>query len=150
MNPVPVQEGRHEVQPADDFSFRIFVQTVRDYALFMLDTQGYVTTWNTGAQAINGYLADEIIGRHFSVFYPPELLEREQPRRDLESAARDGHSEEEGWRVRKDGTHFWASVVLTPLARRMATDLARSFVPREAKSSSTERSSVRGRKPRTG
>jgi PAS domain S-box-containing protein len=115
MNPVLAPQGRHDVKPADDCSFRIFVQTVRDYALFMLDTQGYITTWNMGAQAIHGYQADEVIGRHFSVFYPPAALQREQPRQELDSAARDGHFEDEGWRVRKDGSHFWANVVLTAL-----------------------------------
>jgi PAS domain S-box-containing protein len=115
MKPVLVHHARHEVQPADDCSFRIFVQTVQDYALFMLDTQGYITTWNAGAQAIKGYQAEEIIGRHFSVFYPPEALARELPLHELESAARDGHFEDEGWRVRKDGSHFWANVVLTAL-----------------------------------
>ncbi len=115
MNMVLAPHGRHQVQPADDCSFRIFVQTVRDYALFMLDPQGYVTTWNAGAQSIKGYQGEEIIGRHCAVFYPPEALEREAPRLELEAAARDGHFEDEGWRVRKDGSRFWANVVLTAL-----------------------------------
>jgi PAS domain S-box-containing protein len=91
--------------------FRLLVQSVQDYAIFMLDPDGYVTTWNEGAERINGYSAEEIIGQHFSVFTPPE--DAGKPARELEVAARTGKYEEEGWRVRKDGSRFWASVVIT-------------------------------------
>jgi PAS domain S-box-containing protein len=95
--------------------FRLMVQSVRDYAIFMLDSTGHITTWNAGAERIKGYTADEIIGKHFSIFYPPEDLENGKPARELEIATRTGVYEEEGWRLRKDGTRFWASVVITAL-----------------------------------
>ena len=93
--------------------FRLLVETVQDYAIFMLDPDGCVVSWNAGAQRTKGYAADEIIGRHFRVFYPEELQSRRHPEHELEIALRDGHYEEEGWRVRKDGTTFWANVVIT-------------------------------------
>ncbi|HET9864409.1 MAG TPA: PAS domain S-box protein [Steroidobacteraceae bacterium] len=99
----------------DDLSFRVFVESVRDYALLMLDPRGHIISWNSGAGAIKGYDADEIIGQHFSVFYPPESVERGLPAHELELADRDGRFEDEGWRVRKDGTRFWANVVITAL-----------------------------------
>ena len=88
---------------------------VLDYAIFMLDPQGLVLTWNRGAERIKGYSAEEIIGQHFSKFYPSEAIQRRWPQRELESAAATGRVEDEGWRIRKDGTRFWANVVITPL-----------------------------------
>jgi PAS domain S-box-containing protein len=102
------------VQP-DSEQFRVFIETVRDYALLILDPQGQITTWNAGAQAIKGWTAPEIIGSHFSRFYPPESIASGLPERELEGAARDGRYEDEGWRVRKDGTRFWANVIITAL-----------------------------------
>jgi PAS domain S-box-containing protein len=93
-------------------SFRILVQGVTDYAIFMLDTEGCVTSWNAGAQRIKGYAPDEIIGEHFSRFYTAEDLEAGASKRAIETARLTGRYEAEGWRVRKDGTRFWASVVL--------------------------------------
>ncbi len=95
--------------------FALLVSSVVDYAIFMLDAAGVVVTWNEGAQRIKGYHADEIIGRHFSVFYPTEDARNRKPDWELEVARREGRYEEEGWRVRKDGTRFWASVVITAL-----------------------------------
>ncbi|HEY0021652.1 MAG TPA: PAS domain-containing sensor histidine kinase [Longimicrobium sp.] len=95
--------------------FRTLVQGVRDYAIFMLDTQGRVASWNEGAQRINGYAAGEIMGRHFSTFYPAEDVAAGKTEMELEVAVRDGKYEEEGWRVRKDGSHFWAHVLITAL-----------------------------------
>jgi PAS domain S-box-containing protein len=95
--------------------FRLMVESVRDYAIFMLDPDGYVTSWNKGAELNKGYTADEIIGRHFSVFYPQEKLEARWPQHELEVAQREGRFEDEGWRLRKDGTRFWANVVITAL-----------------------------------
>jgi PAS domain S-box-containing protein len=95
--------------------FRLMVSAVRDYAIFMLDPGGYVKTWNAGAQRFKGYTAEEIIGQHFSRFFTDEGREADRPARVLEQAAREGIYEEEGWRVRKDGSHFWANVVVTPL-----------------------------------
>ncbi len=92
--------------------FRLLVQGVTDYSIFMLDTEGRVANWNAGAQRIKGYTPDEIIGEHFSRFYLPEDLEAGVPHRALETAREKGRYESEGWRVRKDGTRFWASVVL--------------------------------------
>jgi PAS domain S-box-containing protein len=115
MKPVVHTDARAAVRSVDDASFRVFIETVRDYALLMLDPTGRVVSWNPGAEAIKGYRAEEIIGRHFSVFYPFEAIERGVPADELVAADRDGRFEDEGWRVRKDGTHFWANVVITAL-----------------------------------
>jgi PAS domain S-box-containing protein len=93
--------------------YELMVDSVRDYAIFMLDPDGHVASWNKGAQRIKGYTASEIIGRHFSAFYPPEDIASSKPARELKHAIRHGKFEEEGIRLRKDGTAFWASVVIT-------------------------------------
>src|SRR3954469_8781043 len=93
----------------------LLVETVFDYAIFRLDPRGNIQTWNAGAQRIKGYQANEIIGRHFSTFYTEEDLATHKPERELEIATRTGKYEEEGWRVRKDGSQFWANVVITAL-----------------------------------
>ncbi|MBC7957137.1 MAG: PAS domain S-box protein [Cytophagales bacterium] len=95
--------------------FRILVQGVTDYAIYMLDPAGVVTSWNAGAARIKGYTAAEIMGQHFSVFYRPEDRANDQPAAALRSAERNGRFESEGWRVRKDGSHFWANVVVDPI-----------------------------------
>ena len=95
--------------------FRMLVQGVHDYAIYMLDTEGHVTNWNAGAQAIKGYTEDEIVGQHFSRFYTEEDRARGEPQFALLTALREGKYEREAWRVRKDGTLFWASVVLDPI-----------------------------------
>jgi PAS domain S-box-containing protein len=95
--------------------FRLLVASVRDYAIFLLDRDGNVVSWNPGAERIKGYSSDEIVGKHFSVFYPPAEARRGKPDYALRVAADEGRYEEEGWRVRKDGTPFWASVVITAL-----------------------------------
>jgi PAS domain S-box-containing protein len=92
--------------------FELLVQSVIDYAIYMLDPTGKVTSWNAGAQRFKGYEADEIIGEHFSRFYTPEDLAKGIPKLALETAEREGRFEAEGWRVRKDGTRFWANVVI--------------------------------------
>jgi PAS domain S-box-containing protein len=92
--------------------FRLLVQGVTDYSIFMLDPEGRVTNWNAGAERIKGYSSDEIVGEHFSRFYTPEELDAGMPKRALETAREVGRYEAEGWRVRKDGTRFWASVVI--------------------------------------
>jgi PAS domain S-box-containing protein len=96
-------------------SFRLMVESVTDYAIVMLDPHGHVMTWNDGAQRIKGYVAEEIIGRHFSIFYPLEDIDRGEPRRNLDVAIAEGRFEDEGWRVRKDGSTFWANVVFTSI-----------------------------------
>src|SRR4029077_17369118 len=95
--------------------FRLLVDGVKDYALFMLDPEGRVASWNQGAERIKGYQANEILGRHFSCFYSSEDVKAGKPERELEKAISDGRYEEEGWRIRKDGSRFWADVAITPL-----------------------------------
>jgi len=95
--------------------FRLIVSSVKDYGIFMLDPRGQVASWNEGAQRIHGYTAEEITGRHFSTFYPQKDVKNGKPARELKSAIRDGRFEDEDWRVRKDGTLFWANVIITPL-----------------------------------
>ena len=99
----------------DDLLYRRLVESVVDYAIFMLDARGRVVTWNEGAERIKGYRSEDIIGKHFSVFYTPEDLERGKPAWELEVATREGRVEDEAWRVRKDGSLFWANVVITAL-----------------------------------
>ena len=93
--------------------FRLLVESVKDYAIFMLDPEGNIATWNEGARRIKGYTPDEIIGRHFSTFYPEEDVRNRKPEHELEIAIKEGSVEDEGWRVRKDGTRFWANVIIT-------------------------------------
>jgi PAS domain S-box-containing protein len=95
--------------------FRLFVEAVQDYAIFMLDTDGCVRSWNVGAERIKGYKASEIIGKHFSCFYPEEDLRSGKPQWELAIAAREGRLEDDGWRVRKDGSRFWSNVIITAL-----------------------------------
>ncbi|WP_257902501.1 PAS domain-containing sensor histidine kinase [Saccharothrix obliqua] len=96
-------------------AFQLLVEGVLDYAIFMLDPDGHIVSWNIGAERIKGYTEAEVLGRHFSVFYPPEDIAAGKPERELESAVADGRLEDEGWRLRKDGTRFWANVVITAL-----------------------------------
>src|SRR5690348_2519375 len=98
-----------------DALYRLLIEQVEDYAIFALDTEGHVRTWNPGAERLKGYKASEIIGKDFSTFYPPESVAAGLPRKLLRLALEQGHASNEGWRVRKDGTRFWASVVITAL-----------------------------------
>jgi phosphoserine phosphatase RsbU/P len=109
--------GAMEERSAQDAErFRLLVESVEDYAIFMLDAQGRVASWNVGAERIKGYRAEEIIGQHFSRFYAPD--DRAKCPMELEVAARDGRFEDESWRVRKDGTRFWANVVISRMLDR--------------------------------
>jgi PAS domain S-box-containing protein len=99
----------------DGDAFRLLVDSVTDYAIFMLDPAGNVRSWNRGAERMKGYKAPEIVGKHFSIFYPEEAIARNWPATELVTAARDGRFEDEGWRLRKDGSRFWANVVITAL-----------------------------------
>ncbi|HEU4884388.1 MAG TPA: PAS domain S-box protein [Longimicrobium sp.] len=119
--------------------FRLLVESVRDYAIFMLDPEGYIRSWNTGARHIKGYTAQEIIGQHFSIFYTADALERRHPWYELEVAEREGRFEEEGWRLRKDGTRFWANVVITAVRDETGTLVGFAKVTRDL----TERQSLR-------
>jgi PAS domain S-box-containing protein len=114
-----------------DELFRLLVANVRDYAIFALDPSGRIATWNIGAERIKGYLAPEIIGRHFSVFYPREDVRAGKCEMELEVAARDGRFEDEGWRVRKDGKRFWANVVITALRDATGTLIGFAKVTRD-------------------
>jgi PAS domain S-box-containing protein len=95
--------------------YRRLVHDVQDYAIFLLDRSGHIVSWNRGAERLKGYAAAEIIGRNFSVLYPPDAIERRWPERELKMAQESGRLEDEGWRVRKDGSRFWANVVITAL-----------------------------------
>ena len=99
----------------NDEMFRLLVENVRDYAIFLLDPHGIVSTWNAGAQHIKGYSKAEIVGRHFSVFYTPDAIARHWPQQELKLAIEQGRFEDEGWRLRKGGVAFWANVVITPI-----------------------------------
>jgi len=99
----------------ESYRYRLLVEGMLDYALYLLDADGYVSSWNTGAQRFKGYRAEEIIGQHFSCFYTPEDRAAGVPQQALETAARQGHFESEGWRMRKDGTRFWTSAVIDPI-----------------------------------
>jgi PAS domain S-box-containing protein len=101
--------------------FRLLVQSVQEYAIFNLDPNGNVVTWNDGAERLKGYRAKEILGKHFSAFYPPEDVSSGKPERILAQAAEIGHIEDEGWRIRKDGSRLWANVVITALRNSKGT-----------------------------
>jgi len=120
----PTAPQRRSHADGDDL-FRLLVDSVQDYAIFMLDPQGCVATWNAGAQKIKGYTKDEILGRDFSVFYPADAVNRRWPQLELALALERGRFEDEGWRVRKDGTQFWANVVIAPV--RDETKCLRGF-----------------------
>lgn len=111
----PDDAVRKQAAPLSEAAFTLLVQGVLDYGIFMLDPQGYVVSWNAGAERIKGYRADEIVGRHFSTFYPPEDKAAGKPQWELETAVAEGRLEDEGWRIRGDGSRFWANVVITAL-----------------------------------
>jgi PAS domain S-box-containing protein len=122
---------------------RLFVECVKDYAIFMLDPWGYVASWNVGAHRIKGYSEQEIIGKHFSIFYPKEAVESGKCELELEIAARDGRFEDEGWRIRKDGSAFWANVVITAIHDRQGRLVGYGKVTRDLTARRTaERESV--------
>ncbi|KFA54496.1 hypothetical protein S40293_10200 [Stachybotrys chartarum IBT 40293] len=100
-----------------DEMFRLLIQNVTDYAIFLLDTRGYVATWNVGAELLKGYKREEIVGKHFSNFYGEVDLKAAKPEKELEICLRDGRVQDEGWRYRKDGSRFWANVVITAVYR---------------------------------
>jgi PAS domain S-box-containing protein len=106
--------GKEDLRQSEE-RFKLLVESVRDYAIFMLDPKGHVLTWNAGAERFKGYRAEEIVGQHFSRFYPPEEVARGLPEHELEVASKEGTFEDEGWRVKKDGSLFWANVVITAM-----------------------------------
>jgi PAS domain S-box-containing protein len=162
MDPASNPPGPTESRLLDsEERYRLLVEGVRDYAIFLLDPSGRVTSWNVGAERIKGYRAEEIIGKHFSVFYPPEDLARGKTEYELRVAAAEGRFEDEDWRVRKDGSRFWANVIITALrdpagrlrgfakvtrdltARRRAEEQARQLAREQAARAEAEASSRR-------
>src|SRR5208282_6784215 len=113
--PVPINRLSTQEPSGQQDLFRLLVESVRDYAIFVLDPEGCVLTWNLGAEALKGYKKDEIIGKHFSEFYLPEAVQSGWPQRELALAQKEGRFADEGWRVKKDGSSFWASVIITAL-----------------------------------
>ena len=111
--------------------YRLLVESVRDYAIFLLDNEGRVASWNLGAKRLKGYSEKEILGKHFSIFYSVEDLADGKPERELKEALRDGRTEDEGWRIRKDGTRFWADVVITALIDKNGTHQGFAKVTRD-------------------
>ena len=112
-------------------NLRLLVAAVEEYAIFLLDVDGNVASWNAGAERIKGYAASEIVGKHIRVFYPPEEQETRHPERNLDVALHHGKLAEEGWRVRKDGTRFWASVVITPVYDELGRHVGFAKVTRD-------------------
>ena len=106
---------KHTATLAELERYKLLIENVEDYAIFLLDTDGCVQTWNKGAQKNKGYTADEIIGKHFSTFYRQDDIDANKPERELTLARQLGRVEDEDWRVRKDGSQFWANVVITAL-----------------------------------
>lgn len=128
-----ISEKKHweiELRQSEE-RFRLTVEGVRDYAIFMLDTTGHIMSWNEGAERIKGWSANEIIGKHFSTFYTTEDLEDKKPERELKIAIATGKYEEEGWRVRKNGSVFWANVVITALYNEQNKHIGFSKVTRD-------------------
>ncbi|MFJ6700678.1 PAS domain S-box protein [Streptomyces sp. NPDC091272] len=115
LEPPHQKRRRKQAAPLSEAAFTLLVQGVRDYGIFMLDPQGYIISWNAGAERIKGYRAQDILGQHFSAFYPPEDQASGKPQWELETAVAEGSLEDEGWRVRQDGSRFWANVVITAL-----------------------------------
>ena len=106
---------QEEILRESEERFRLLMEGVKDYAIFMLDPEGKIASWNSGAELIKGYRAEEVLGRHFSIFYPGDAIARGWPEHELRMAQAEGRFEDEGWRVRKDGSVFWANVIITPL-----------------------------------
>jgi PAS domain S-box-containing protein len=115
MDEQPSTEGSNTLELGLEQVFKLLVDSVQDYAIFMLDPNGVVMTWNEGAERIKGYTANEIIGKHFSQFYPEEAKASKHPEYELKVALAEGRYQEEGWRVRKDGSQLWANVTITPV-----------------------------------
>jgi PAS domain S-box-containing protein len=113
-DPAPLKSTQFRPEVSEE-TFRLLVESVKDYGIFLLDSTGRIKSWNQGAARIKGYAADEIIGKNFAIFYTQADRERGHPQEELETAKKEGRYEEEGWRVRKDGTQFWANIVITRL-----------------------------------
>ena len=125
------QPPKQPLQPIGDDSFRLMVEQVKDYAIFMLGPSGRILSWNAGAEQIKGYRAEEIIGQHFSVFYTKEDVKAGLPDRELEIASSLGSLDQQGWRLRKDGSRFWASVTITALRNEQGEVIGFSKITRD-------------------
>ncbi|MEO8629279.1 MAG: PAS domain S-box protein [Betaproteobacteria bacterium] len=123
-------EGQSRLNESQD-SFRLIVEDIKDYAIFMLDPEGRIISWNKGARHLKQYEAAEIVGKHFSVFYSPKDLLANKPALELQAAKTDGRCEDEGWRLRRDGTRFWANVVITALVDQHGALIGFSKVTRD-------------------
>ncbi len=137
-----VREAREALRQSEE-RFRLIVESAREYAIFMLDVGGHVISWNLGARRIKGYQASEIIGRHFSTFYPPEAIAARKPECELETALRVGSVEDEGWRLRKDGSRFWANVVITALRNAQGQHIGFAKITRDLTDRRREEEAVR-------
>jgi PAS domain S-box-containing protein len=124
------KQAEEELKRSEE-RLRLLITSVKDYAIFVLDPTGCVATWNTGAERLKGYTAQQIIGQHFSRFYPQEDVSAGKCELELDVAARDGRFEDEGWRIRRDGTRFWANVVITPIIDPDGTLLGFAKVTRD-------------------
>ena len=131
LRDITERKRAEELLRASEERFHLMVKHVEDYAIFMLDAEGRVATWNAGAERIKGYRADEIIGRHFACFYTPDDVRAGKPERLLQEAVSQGRCEDEGWRVRKDGSAFWANAVITALRDPHGTLLGFTKVTRD-------------------
>lgn len=120
------QKTTEELLRQSEERLRLMIESVRDYSIYMLDEDGFITSWNTGAERAKGYTASEVMGKHFSLFYSAEERANKKPQTNLKNAIREGHWIEEGWRYRKDGSKFWAFVVITPVKDK--DDKLRGFV----------------------
>src|SRR3954469_23508050 len=123
--------------------FKLMADRVQDYAIFLLDLEGRVISWNTGARAIKQYAAAEIMGRHFSTFYTPADIARNWPTYELKRAMTEGRFEDEGWRVRKDGSRFWANVIITALRDDKGVLQAYSKITRDLTERKNQEESLR-------
>jgi PAS domain S-box-containing protein len=132
LQDVTAQAAAEEQLRLAEERFRLLVEAVQEYAIFMLDPEGIVVSWNSGAKRIKGYRASEIVGQHFRMFYPEEQQRNRHPEDELRLALKNGRYEEEGWRVRKDGTQFWANVLITAVFNEVGTHLGFAKVTRDA------------------
>jgi PAS domain S-box-containing protein len=131
MSAIRASQSGRASEVGGDRRFELLVNAVKDYAIYLLDADGFVASWNAGAERFKGYAAAEIIGQHFSRFYTEEDRASGLPQRALDTAARDGTFEAEGWRLRKDGTRFWTSVVIDPVIDEHGTLLGFAKVTRD-------------------
>jgi PAS domain S-box-containing protein len=127
----PSRHEDHEKAINEIERYKLLVESIEDYAIFILDVSGYIETWNAGAQKIKGYASDEIIGQHFSIFYTPSDMKNGKPDKELLRATREGHIEAEDWRVKKDGARFWANIVTTALFSATGTLIGFAEITRD-------------------